>query len=99
MNNFGHSPSKTPLPFSPTTTDSGTEEKWFLRKSSVTEQRISIGAFLVGEKNRNIQWKDLNSTSSSSSFTERCFAHRFGGSLGRNANWRKMDSAGEKDAQ
>ena len=30
INNFGHSPSKTPLSFSPTTTNSGTEEKWLL---------------------------------------------------------------------
>ena len=70
INNFGHSPSKTPLSFSPTTTNSGTEEKWLLRKSSVTEQRISTGASLSGEKHQNIQWKDLNSTSSSSSFTD-----------------------------
>ena len=97
INNFGHSPSKTPLPFSPTTTNPGTEEKWLLRKSSVTEQRISIEASLVGKKHRNIQWKDLNSTSSSNSFTDRCFTHKLGGGLGRNENWRDMDSAGEKD--
>ena len=84
INNFGHSPSKTPLSFSPATANSGTEEKWLLRKSSVTEQRISIGASLVGEKHRNIQWKDLNSTSSSQS--------------GKDENWRDMDSPGEKDA-
>ena len=70
VNSFGHSPSRTPLSFSPITTNSGTEEKWLLRKSSVTEQRISIEASLVGEKNRNIQWKDLNSISSSGSFTD-----------------------------
>ena len=98
INDFGHSPIKTPLSFSPATTNSGTKEKWLLRKSSVTEQRTSIGASLVGEKHRNIQWKDLNSTSSSSSFTDRCFTHRLGDSLGRNENWRDMDSAGEKDA-
>ena len=72
-------------------------KKWLLRKSSVTEQRISIGASLMGEKHRNIQWKDLNSTSSSIYFTERCFTHRLGGSLGRDENW-DMDLAGEKDA-
>ena len=71
------------------------EEKWLLRKSSGTEQRISIGSSLVGEKHQNIQWKDLNSTSSSSSFTDRCFVQRLGGSLGRNENWRDMDSVGE----
>ena len=37
INNFGHSPSKTPLSFSPTATNSGTEEKWLLQKSNVTE--------------------------------------------------------------
>ena len=84
ISSFGHSPSKTTLSFSPITTNSGTEEKWLLRKSSVTEQRISIGASLVGEKHRNIQWKDLNSTSSSQS--------------GKDENWRDMDSPGEKDA-
>ena len=72
-------------------------KKWLLRKSSVTEQRISIGASLMGEKHQNIQWKYLNSTSSSSYFTERCFTHRLGGSLGRDENW-DMDLAGEKDA-
>ena len=51
----------------------------------------------MGEKHRNIQWKDLNSTSSASSFTDRCFTHRLGGSLGRNKNWRDMDSAGQQD--
>ena len=71
------------------------EEKWLLRKSSGTEQRISIGSSLVGEKHQNIQWKDLNSTSSSSSFTDRCFVQRLGGSLGRNENWRDMDPVGE----
>ena len=33
-----------------TTTNSGTEEKWLLRKSSVSEQRIAVEASLVGEK-------------------------------------------------
>ena len=98
INNFGHSPSRTPLSFSPAATNSGTEEKWLLQKSSVAEQRISIGASLVGQKHRNIQWKDLNSTFSPSSFTSRCFAHILGGSLGRNENWGTMDSAGEMDA-
>ena len=51
----------------------------------------------MGEKHQNIQWKDLNSTSSSSYFTERYFTHRLGGSLGRDENW-DMDLAGEKDA-
>ena len=37
----------------------------------------------------------LNSTSSSSSFTDRCFVQRLGGSLGRNENWRDMDPVGE----
>ena len=64
INNFGHSPTKTSLPLSLTATNSGTEEKWLSQTSSVTEQRISIGASLVVEKHRNIQWKDLNSTSS-----------------------------------
>ena len=98
INNFGHSTGKTPLLFSPTATNSGTEEKWFLQKSSVTEQRSLIGASLVGQKQRNIQSKDLNSTSSSSSFTDRCFTNRLGGSLGMTENWRDMDSAGEEDA-
>ena len=53
---------------------------------------------LVGEKHRNIQWKDLNSTFRSSSFTERCFTHRLEGIPGRYENWRDMNSAGEKDA-
>ena len=75
-NNFGHSPSKTLLLFSPTTANSGTKEKWLLQKSSVIEQRISIGASLVSKKHRSIQWNDLNSTSSSSFFTDRCFTHR-----------------------
>ena len=43
VNNSGHSPSKTPLSFSATRTHSGTEEKWILQNSSVTEHRISIG--------------------------------------------------------
>ena len=60
INNFGHSPSKTLLSFSPTAANSGTDEKCLLRKSNVTEQRISSGASLVGEKHRYIQWKDLN---------------------------------------
>ena len=47
MNNFGHFPSKTTLLFSPTATNSGTEENWFLL-SSVTKQRISIGASYSG---------------------------------------------------
>ena len=89
INNFGHSPSKTPLSLSPTATNSDTEEKWLLVKSSDTEQRILIGASLVGEKRRNIQWKDLNSTSSSSSFTERFFAHRLG------AVWEGMKTEGK----
>ena len=50
------------------------------------------------EKHRNIQWKDLSSSSSSSSFTDRCFTHRLRFNLRRNENWRDMDSAGEKDA-
>ena len=54
INIFGHSPNKNSLSFSPTAANSGTEEKWLLRKSSVTEQRISIGASLVGEKHQNI---------------------------------------------
>ena len=74
INNFGHSPRKNPLSFSPTATDSGPEEKWLLQKSSNTEQRISIGASLVGEKHQNIRWKDLNSASSSSSFTDTSLA-------------------------
>ena len=37
INNFGHSPSKTPLSFSPTATNSDTEEKWLLQKSNATE--------------------------------------------------------------
>ena len=48
---------------------------------------------------KNIEiWKELNSTSSSSSLTDRCFAYRLGESLGGNENWRDMDSVGEKDA-
>ena len=54
INIFGHSPNKNSLSFSPTATNSGTEEKWLLRKSNVTEQRISIGASLVDEKHQNI---------------------------------------------
>ena len=51
------------------------------------ERTISL-LFLVGEKHRNIQWKDLNSTSSSSSFTDSCFAHRLG------AVWQGMKTGG-----
>ena len=39
------------LSFSPTATNLGTEEKWLLQESSVTEQRILTGASLVGKKN------------------------------------------------
>ena len=61
------------------------------RTSSVTKQKISIGASLVVEKHRNIQWKDLNSSSRSSCFTDRCFTHRLGCNLRRNENWRDME--------
>ena len=44
INNFGHSLSETLLSFSPTTTNSGTEEKCISQNLSVTEQRILIGA-------------------------------------------------------
>ena len=87
INNFGHSPSKTLLSFSPTAANSGTDEKCLLRKSRVTEKRISSGASLVGEKHRYIQRKDLKSTSSSSFFTDRCFTHWFGGGGGWGVGW------------
>ena len=65
---FGHLTS-TILAIPPATaTNSGTEEKWLLRESGVTKQSISVAASLVGGKHRNIQWKDLNSISSSSYF-------------------------------
>ena len=51
------------------------------------ERTISL-LFLVGEKHRNIQWKDLNSTPSSSSFTDSCFVHRLG------AVWQGMKTGG-----
>ena len=50
INNFGNFSSKAPFSFSPTATNSASEEKCLLRKSSVTEQKISIGASLAGEK-------------------------------------------------
>ena len=95
IDSFGHSPSKTPLSFSPTTTNSGTEEKWLLRSQVLLnkEPRLEL---LYGMKTSkytiegplfNFQLK----------LFYRCFVHRLGGSLGRNENWRDMHSAGEKD--
>ena len=74
--------SKVPLPFSPTVTDSGPEEKWFLRKSSAARQRISIQGF-------NFQLK---------LFYRQMLHSQVGGKCGKEWNWRDMDSAGEKDA-
>ena len=71
INSFGHCPCKTPLSFSPATTNSGSKKKWYLQKSSVNKQGMSNGASLVVEKHRNIQRKVLNLTSSPSSFIDR----------------------------
>ena len=38
-----------PLSFCPTATNSGTAERWLLRKSSDTEQRVSIRTSFVSE--------------------------------------------------
>ena len=50
---FAHS-SKTPLSFPPAASNSGTKEKWLLRKSSVTEEGVSNGGSLVEENHQNI---------------------------------------------
>ena len=55
INNFSHSSSKTPLSFSPTATNLGTEEKCLLRKFIVTEQESQFEFLLVDEKHRVIQ--------------------------------------------
>ena len=84
----------------PTATTSGAEEKWLLGNSSVTGQRISIGASL------NLNWwmkkiKIYNGRTLIQllvqALTDRCFTHRLGSSLQRSKNWRDMDSAGEND--
>ena len=48
----------------------------------------------MGEKHRNIQWKDLNSTFTSSSFTDRYFTHRLGGTV-----WEGVKTGGTRGQQ
>ena len=100
INNFGHSTSKTSMSLFPTATTSGAEEKWLLGNSSVTEQRISIGASL----NLNCWMKKIKIYNGRTliqllvqAITDRCFTHRLRSSLERSENWRDMDSAGEND--
>ena len=47
---FGHLTSTILAILPATATNSGTKEKWLLRESGVTKQRISAAASLVGEK-------------------------------------------------
>ena len=46
-----------------------------LKKNASYESQVLLNkeSQLVGEKHRNIQWKELNSTFRSSSFTEKCY--------------------------
>ena len=94
--NFGYSPSKNPLPFSPVSANSSTKEKWslspvFLNKKS----RI----YLLWQMN-NIRIYNGRALIFSWSFQPKPFykqmLHSGRGSLGRRENWRGMNSADEK---
>ena len=62
IHNFGHSPGKTTLLFSPIAACSDTKENYLLQKISVTEQGVLNAAYLVYKEHQNVQWTDLNST-------------------------------------
>ena len=62
IQNFGHSPDKSTLLFSPIVASSGTEESSVteLQKSSVTEIGVANAVSLVDKQHQNVQWKDRN---------------------------------------
>ena len=80
IQNFGHSPDKSTLLFSPIVASSGTEESSVteLQKSSVTELGVANAVSLVDKQHQNVQWKDRNWTFRLDSFTNRRLTFKLG---------------------
>ena len=90
IQNFGHSPGKSTLLFSPIVASSGTEEKCLFQKSSVTELGVANALSLVDKQHQNVQWKDRNWTFRLDSFTNRRLTFKLGKKSQGNQAWERV---------